>query len=270
MTARVEPAGYLRFGVRFCGLVLALITCLPLHFLWRLVRLSSPWPRYFLGAAGWICGARRHSEGVPLRRDVVFLANHTSWIDIPIIAGANGSAFVAKAELRTVPLIGWLCTLNHTIFVSRSDRMGVADQINKLRMAIAESWAITIFPEGTTTEGTALLPFKGSLLAVLEPPPPGVFVQPILLDYHGDAAREIAWVGEETGQHNALRVLARKGGFGVTVRFLDPFDPRDYPGRKGIAAEAQRRIARAMTARTGAISVIEPCHSSVPPQCEPR
>ncbi|MFX7942112.1 1-acyl-sn-glycerol-3-phosphate acyltransferase, partial [Acinetobacter baumannii] len=78
------------------------------------------------------------------------------------------------------PVIGWLARQNRTVFVSRADRMGVAEQINQLREALAEAWAITIFPEGTTTDGQSLLPFKPSLLAVLDPPPPGIMVQPVV------------------------------------------------------------------------------------------
>lgn len=233
-----------RVILRLAALVAALVLALPLHLLWRLVRLPSPWPRLFLGSMGWIIGARRRTVGTPLRRDVVFVSNHLSWMDIPILAGRTGTAFVAKAELRQVPLVGWLCTLNRTLFVRREDRLGVADQINALRGALAETWAITIFPEGTTGDGVDLLPFKAALLAVLDPPPPGVLVQPVRIDY-GAATGELAWVGDEPGQAHAMRVLRRRGIFTATLTFCDPFDPHDHPGRKAIAAEARARIAAA-------------------------
>lgn len=245
LTARADAAGWARFILRtllLAGLVLA---CAAPHGLWRLFRLSSPWPRWFMIATTRICGVRRRTVGVPLKREVFFVANHLSWLDIPVIASANGTAFIAKHELADAPIVGWLAKMNRTVFVSRADRMGVAEQINQLREALADVWAITIFPEGTTTDGLSLLPFKPSLLAVLDPPPPGILVQPIALDY-GAAAQEIAWVGVEAGQDNAFRVLSRKGSFPVTVHFLEPFNPRDYPGRKAISAEARRRIAEAM------------------------
>ncbi len=234
----------IRIALRLAALVVALLLALPLHLLWRLVRLPSPWPKWFLASVGWIIGARRRIVGTPLRRDVVFVSNHLSWMDIPILAGCNGSAFVAKAELRQVPLVGWLCTLNRTIFVRREDRMAVADQINTLRDALADTWAITIFPEGTTGDGETLLPFKAALLAVLDPPPPGVLVQPVRIDY-GAATRELAWVGDEPGQAHGMRVLRRRGSFTATLTFCDPFDPHDVPGRKAVAAEARARIAAA-------------------------
>ncbi|MGN6375239.1 MAG: lysophospholipid acyltransferase family protein [Sphingomonas sp.] len=240
--ARADPAGWTRIALRVAGLVSGLAVAVPLHGAWRLCRLPSPWPRLYLGYVARVCGARVRRVGRPLRRNVVYLANHSSWLDIPAIAGATGSAFVAKAEVRQAPLVGWLCTLNRTIFVSRADRMNVAGQIADIADAIAADWAVTIFPEGTTGPGDQLLPFKGALLAALEPPPPGVMVQPVRVDY-GPAIGDVAWVGDESGLDNALRLLARRGGFEVALHFLEPFDPADHAGRKGIAAHAHHRIA---------------------------
>ncbi len=241
----ITIAGWIRISLRGGAMIALLLLCVPLHYLWRMVRAPSPWPRLFLGAVGRASGARVRHSGTPLRRDVVFIANHVSWIDILAIAGSSGSAFVAKAEMRDAPLVGWLCTLNRTVFVAREDRMGVAEQINRLKDAIAETWSICIFPEGTTTDGVSLLPFKSPLLRILEPPPPGIMVQPLVLDYGQVVGPEIGWIGTESGLHNALRVLARRGNFRVGVRYLEPFHPRDFPGRKAIAAEARTRIEAA-------------------------
>lgn len=240
----VALMGRVRFAFRLLALLVALLLAVPLHGLWRLFRLPSPWPRLFLGLCARTVGARARVVGVPLRRDVVFVSNHLSWMDILLLAGTTGSAFVAKAELRRVPLVGWMCTLNRTIFVSREDRLGVTKQIDRLRDALRDAWAVTIFPEGTTGDGVTLLPFKAALLAVLDPPPLGIRVQPVRIDY-GAATAELAWVGDEPGQHHALRVLKRRGHFTATLRFLEPFDPCDIPGRKAIAAEARRRIEAA-------------------------
>jgi len=237
--------GWLRILRRAGGLIAALLVTVPLHYLWRLFRLSSPWPRIFLGWGARLAGARVTRVGVPLKRDVFYISNHLSWIDILSIAGASGTAFVAKEELRQAPVVGWLSTLNRTVFVKRENRMGVADQINALRDALAENWSVTVFPEGTTTDGQSLLPFKTPMLRVLEPPPPGVMVQPVMLDY-GAVAEEIGWIGVESGLDNAKRILARRGSFPLKVHFLEPFLPADFPGRKAIAAESRRRIEEAL------------------------
>jgi 1-acyl-sn-glycerol-3-phosphate acyltransferase len=239
-----------RMWGRVALLLLAVLTHVPMYYLWRLLRLPMPWPRWFLGRAAWIAGARVTKIGTPLRRDVFYVSNHLSWIDILALGGASGTAFVAKAEIGTAPVVGWLANMNRTVYVKRENRLGVADQINQLRDALADNWAITIFPEGTTTDGKSLLPFKTPMLRVLEPPPPGVMVQPVLLDY-GHASEEIGWIGQERGLNNARRILARKGGFELKVHFLEPFDPRDFPGRKAIAAESRRRIEEALVAALG-------------------
>jgi 1-acyl-sn-glycerol-3-phosphate acyltransferase len=247
---RMTPVGWTRLWLRVAGMVAFLIFAVPLHYLLRLFRLPSPMPKFFLGWVAWIVGARIKRVGVPLKRDVFYISNHLSWIDILALGGTSGTAFVAKAEIESSPLVGWLAGLNRTVYVKRENRLGVAEQINQLRDALAENWAITVFPEGTTTDGHSLLPFKTPMLRVLEPPPPGVMVQPVLLDY-GKVAEEIAWIGEETGISNAKRMLARSGGFRLRVTFLEPFHPRDFPGRKAIAAESRRRIEAALVEALG-------------------
>ncbi len=227
----------LRLAV-LAGLLLAL---LPLHGLWRLTGQPSPWPRRFLGTSARIMGARCRVVGVPLTRDVVLIANHLSWLDILLLAGSTGATFVAKAELARAPLVGWLASLNDTIFVARGNRMAVGDQVADIRRALGPR-PVAIFPEGTTGDGITLLPFKPALLAALEPPPPGLSVQPVRIDY-GDATGDLAWVGDEPGATHARRVLSRRGSFVATLTFIEPFAPTG--GRKAIAAEARRRIEAA-------------------------
>jgi len=230
--------GAIRAGIRVIALAALLIALLPVHGLWRLARQPSPWPRRFLGLCAWIVGARATVAGTPLRRDVVILANHLSWIDILLLAGCANAVFVAKNELKAAPLVGWLAALNDTIFVARGERMAVGAQVDAVRVAIGPR-PVALFAEGTTGDGIALLPFKSALLASLDPAPPGVQVQPVAIDY-GSATRELAWTGGETGVSHVLRVLRRRGSFPATLRFLPPMPPA---GRKETAAEARRRIA---------------------------
>lgn len=245
-------AGYGRLAMRAASILVWLLLALALHGAWRLFRRHSPWPPRFLAGVAWLAGARTRIVGTPLRHNVLLLANHQSWLDILAIAGASGSSFVAKGELADVPLVGWLCRLNETLFVSRGDRLGVAKQVVTLRAALGGR-PVTIFPEGTTGDGATLLPFKASLLAVVDPPPPGLSVQPVVLDY-GAAAREVGWVGNESGIRNAIRIVARRGTIPLTIRFLDPFDPAGM-GRKQVAAEAHRRIEAAQAGSRGQAGV---------------
>ncbi len=243
----------LRLARRLLVLLALLIVCVPLHYLSLALRGSSPWPPRFLGLAARACGARARVVGRPLRRDVFFISNHQSWLDILILGGATRSAFIAKAELATAPVVGWMASLNRTIYIKREDRRAMPEQIEIVRAAITRG-AVTIFPEGTTSDGTVLLPFKAGLLQVLDPPPPGIRVQPIFLDYGRDAPA-IGWAGNEPGLTNALRVLRRRGPVRVAVRCLEPFDPTAFGDRKTIAAEGRRRIAEAIAASGSAVRV---------------
>lgn len=246
----ISIAGWIRFAFRLLGIVLLLILFVPLHYLYRALKYGSPFPMLFLRYTARIAGARTSTLGVPLRRDVFFIANHVSWLDILSLAGASGTAFVAKQELSEVPVIGWLCSLNRTVYVKRENRLGVAEQINALREALEDNWSITVFPEGTTTDGHSLLPFKTSMLSVLEPPPPGVLVQPVLIDY-GEVAEEIGWIGDEGGVNNFRRILARKGTFDLKLHFLEPFSPEEFKGRKAIGARARAAIEAALLTSLG-------------------
>jgi len=237
----VGLAGELRIWGRSALLVAALLVIVPLHYLFRLVKYGSPFPMYFLRWAAWVIGARIRVHGVPLKRDVFFMPNHISWFDIPVLGGLTGSAFVSRAEIADMWMLGWMARLNRTVFVQRQARLAVAAQINALREAVADTWSVVIFPEATVTDGHSLLPFKTSMLSVLEPPPAGMLVQPVVIDY-GPVAEWIAWLDQESGIANARRIFARRGSFTVDLHFLDPFDPHDFPGRKQISARARTAI----------------------------
>jgi 1-acyl-sn-glycerol-3-phosphate acyltransferase len=241
---------YLRLTLRVLWLAAALAVCLPLHGLWRLFGRPSPWSRLFLKWAARACGARVSVVGTPLRHDVFFVSNHLSWIDIPILGGVTGTAFVSQDKIADWPIVGWLAKLNHTVFVSRTDRMAVGGQVAELRTALAEHQPVAIFPEGTTTDGRSLLPFKPPLFAVLLPPPRALVIQPVVLEFD-EAGKSLAWIGEETAPQNAWRVFTRAGRFAVRVHFLDPFDPGEHPHRKAISAEARGRIRAELALQLG-------------------
>lgn len=235
MGARVRRAR------RIAALAFVLLLCLGPHLIWKLLRLRSPWPPLFLGFAARAAGVRVEIDGKPLRHDVFFIANHLSWLDILALGGASSAAFISHDGVAGWPLVGWLARQNNTIFVARANRREVAAQVEMLRAALAGHQPVALFPEGTTGDGTTLLPFKPALLAGLMPPPRDLDIQPVWIDY-GPAAAEIAWHSDEPAGMNAARVLARKGVIPLTLHFLDPFDPEAFGDRKTIAEEARRRI----------------------------
>lgn len=224
-----------------------ILLCVPLHYLWKLLRLRSIWPQVFLAYAGRCAGLRVRVEGRPLSRRVLFASNHITWLDILALGGATGAAFVSRDDVEGWPLVGWIAGLNDTIYVARQSRREVHGQADRLRRALARGRSVALFPEGTTEGGHVVLPFRPSLFASLFPPLEGVKVQPVAIDY-GDAAEEIAWVGNELAGANAARVLSRRGRIPVVLRFLDPVDPHLSGDRKILAARAQAEVVAALGA----------------------
>ena len=221
-----------------------LLVCLPLYYTWRLLHRHRFWPRVFLAGLGWIAGLRVTVVGSPHKR-TLFLANHISWLDIPAIAAASGTAFVAHDGLAQIALMKTLCEMNDTVFVARHRRASVTVQAEDVRQALDDTGALTLFPEGTTGNGVELLPFKSALLAAVEPLPDGIAIQPVLLDY-GTTGPDIAWFGEEGGIANFLRILSRWRPIRLTARFLPPLASEALASRKTITAAAQAEIRAAM------------------------
>jgi lyso-ornithine lipid O-acyltransferase len=236
----------MRLTLRVAAMAAVLLLCLPVHFLWRLARLRSPWPRIFLGAVGRIAGMRTRVIGRPLPSRVLFVCNHLSWLDVPLVAGATGAAFVSRDDLARWPVIGWLASLNRTVFVARADRRNVHAQADALRAALATGQPVALFPEGTTDGGVEVLPFRASLFSALLPSD-GMMIQPVAINY-GAAAHDIAWVGGEPAADNIKRVLSRKGSTSVRIAFLPPIDPAVIGDRKAIAEAARLAIVDSLEA----------------------
>ncbi|MCX7901979.1 MAG: 1-acyl-sn-glycerol-3-phosphate acyltransferase, partial [Burkholderiaceae bacterium] len=124
-----------------------------------------------------LAGARLRIAGAPLpaalaregllpgTKGRLLLANHVSWIDVFAILSTLPCRFVAKAEIRRWPLLGWLVTLVGTLYIERGRRHAVAAINQRVRERLAAGEAVAVFPEGTTTDGSTLLPFHAILLA---------------------------------------------------------------------------------------------------------
>ena len=90
------------------------------------------------------------------------------------------------------PVIGWMASLNNSVYVQRDSRATVETQRNAIQAALSTRQAIALFPEGTTGPGTHLLPFRSALVASVAPPPEGIAIQPVAIDYAA-LAPFVAW-----------------------------------------------------------------------------
>jgi len=214
------------------------VFCAPVHVVHRTLFGRSPWPQWFLAMGAWTCGARVRSVGQPVGRHSLIIANHTSWLDILILAGATNCAFVSKDQLGH-GFLHWLADQNGTVYVKRSHVKGAKDQAIALAGALESEKPVTIFPETTTGPGTHLLPFRSSLLEAVNYAAKDVQIRPIAVEY-GAAAPEVGW-WDEPGMANVLRILGRRGTLPVTLHLLDPLNrARD---RKQLAHQAREAIA---------------------------
>lgn len=136
-------------------------------------------PRRYHKIASRILGFRVVVRGTPsIARPTLFVSNHTSYFDIILLGSILRCSFVAKAEMTSWPLIGWLAKLQRSVFVDRR-AANVSEHSNEVRRRLEAGDNIVLFAEGTTSDGNRLLPFKSSLLSVAENLHTPLTVQPV-------------------------------------------------------------------------------------------
>ena len=124
------------FGLRLAGLAGLFLAYVPPHLLSKWLLGRSAWPPRFLRHAGLIAGVRPRIEGKPLQPHTLVIANHTSWLDILILGGWCGAAFVSKAELKDTPLLGWIADQNRTLYIKRAARTHSHRQVQQIAEAL--------------------------------------------------------------------------------------------------------------------------------------
>lgn len=242
---------WIRAGLAVAAVLIATLVLLPFHliFLW----LKLPWrnrlPRFWHKAALRAIGVKVHVHGEPeQRRPLMIAANHSSWLDILVIASVVDATFVAKAEVKDWPVFGVLARLQRSIFIKREERRQTREQADEMATRLNASETVVLFPEGTTTDGNRLREIKSSLFAAASSAahfaPYGiVHVQPVAVSYtriHGMAMghfhRPVAsWPGDVELMPHLLGVL-RTGAIDVEVRFGDTVEVMPGTSRKYVSA----------------------------------
>ena len=185
--------------------------------------------------------ARPTADGRP----VVYVSNHSSWLDILVLGARLDACFTAKQEVGTWPVIGTVARLGRTVYVRRQ-RGSTARERDEMRARLAAGDNLILFPEGTTSDGSRVLSFRTAFLSIAELPatpdgrPP--IVQPVSVVYDrlaglptGRASRPVfAWYGDmDIGSH--FWRLAQHRGMRASVLLHAPLDPRDFADRKALA-----------------------------------
>jgi lyso-ornithine lipid O-acyltransferase len=171
----------------------------------------------------------------------LLVCNHLSYLDIIALSSLRPCVFVAKREVRNWPLFGWLASAAGTIFVQRQRRAAAAREVQRIDAAIRSGSLVVLFPEGTSSDGTAVLPFKSSLLqAALSPPAP---IAAAGIDYRlagGSVADEVCYWRDMTLVPHLMNLLG-KSKIECTIRF-SPSRPRGAD-RKALARELRTEVA---------------------------
>jgi len=190
----------------------------------------------------------RFRGGPPQVKDraAVLVANHVSWLDIPLVHSVWQVRFIAKSEVRRWPLIGWLSARTGTLFIQRGKGRHAVRINQAIHAAFLAGDAIGVFPEGMTSEGTGLQPFHASLLqsAVDE----RALVFPVALRYLDEEGRvnvNASYVGD-TSLIESMAMILRERKIVAELIFLPAIDAEGR-SRRDLARETHAAIAAALS-----------------------
>lgn len=204
--------------------------CLVIFINYCFTAARAPKDNQRLERAAWLSrSSRRHlkifgySANVvgEIPRSGILISNHLSYLDILALAAVTPAVFVSKADVRRWPLFGWFAAISGTIFVNRERRLHVGEVNQEIEAALAARALVVIFPEGTSSNGQTVLPFRTSLL---EPAASGNHeISVAWLHYElepgdGDAANEVCYWGDHHFASHLIR-LAGKKSIRATIRF---------------------------------------------------
>lgn len=229
----------LRIGSHlFVGLGLAALVTIDGKGRWSRERLSTWWHRVLLR----ILDVKLVVHGQPMPGTRVMVANHISWLDIPVVAACEATRFVSKAEVGEWPVIGWLADAAGTFYLRRGSG-GTKQLIEAIDEHLGRD-SIVFFPEGTTTDGSLVLKFQPRLFATaIETKRP---VQPIALRFSpaADGTVTAPYIGDDVLLDNIFRLL-RHGSITAELIYCEAIDPAGHD-RASLAHAAHSAICAAI------------------------
>jgi 1-acyl-sn-glycerol-3-phosphate acyltransferase len=247
----LRPLRVLRRGG---SVVLWTLPCMPVQAIFIALpgSLKVAFARLYWGTACRLIGLSVRVVGTPINRKggrpVVFVSNHSSWLDIPVLGGVLDACFVSKHEVGRWPVVGTIARLGRTVFVSRQ-RHATGRERDVMRERLAAGDNLLLFPEGTSSDGSRVMPFRSSFFAVAE----GVdapLIQPVSVVYDrlaglptGRASRPVfAWYGDMDLASHFWRFAQHKG-LRVTVLLHPPIDPTQFASRKDLSQAVWQTVA---------------------------
>jgi len=248
----ISPAGWLRVLARGGPVILVLLIAFPLLLILRLPerlifgmrRPITPWITQTVCITTlWVMRLKRHMSGTPLVQGGAMVANHAAWLDIFVLNAAARVTFVSKSEVAGWPGIGWLARGTGTIFIRRA-RVEAARHQGLLEARMQAGDRLVFFPEGTSTDGQRILPFKSTLFAAFfsENLKNRIKVQPVSIRYEapvGADPRFYAWWGDMDFGPSLLQILAAPRQGAVHITYHAPLAVADFADRKALAASCE-------------------------------
>jgi len=238
-------------GARLAGFLALVAVMVPVHVVYSALKPQDAFrtPIIFHRLLIRILGFRVRVHGaMATARPVLFVSNHSSYLDITVLGTIIPGAFVAKADVRSWPLFGMLARLQHTLFIERRSSRTL-EQKDGMRKRFEAGHNLILFPEGTSSDGLRVLPFKSGLFSALENESIAVTVQPVSvicteiddLPITRCMRPYYAWYGDMTLTGHLWNVF-KFGRFTVDVVFHPPLSPKAFPDRKALAAHCQQQV----------------------------
>lgn len=258
------PRSSLRGWVRLVLLTVLTLVILPLQFLMFVLTFGSRktiWilPNVWFKIACPLIGVRIHVQGENIRATqkkagILYVANHAAILDIPVLGNVLKAVFIAKSDIAGWPIFGFLAKMQATIFVERR-RAAAQKQKYFLKNLLATGHHLTLFPEGTTSNGFEIYPFKSSLFAALleasqDKKSRPIYIQPVTIRYtHLDGVPiknaqqmdQIAWYGDMVLAPHLWNNFKGRS-IDVTVQFDAPILVEPAQDRKALSAELEQTV----------------------------
>lgn len=252
---RISPFGWLRVVMRgtvlgitvFGGLGLLLVVRLFERPVFGVDRPVTPYiTQAVCRSAFAILRMPLLVRGPRLKVPGAVVANHSSWLDIFALNARKNVYFVSKSEVSDWPGIGWLARATGTVFIRR-DRRDTVNQIGIFEDRLQHGHRLLFFPEGTSTDGLRVLPFKPTLFAAFfsDRLIHDIHIQPVTVIYHApdrQDSRFYGWWGDMGFGQHLLKVLAQRHQGKVELVYHPPVRVDDFPNRKSLASHLETQV----------------------------
>jgi len=252
---KITPMGWIRVVLRVVPMLVVILVGLTVLLLVRLIerpvfgmhRPVTPYITQFVCKSSlFIMGLRLLVTGKRMQQKGAVVSNHASWLDIFTLNAAKRIYFVAKSEVANWPLIGWLSRATGTVFIARRP------QDAKIHLQIFEDrlkagHKLLFFPEGTSTDGLRVIPFKSTLFQAFFVPELRdiMHIQPVTVKYtapKGEEDRFYGWWGDMELAPHLLKTLSVRRNGSVEVIYHPPVRVSDFDGRKALAKHCEDAV----------------------------